>query len=468
MSTPHTFLPMVAAVLLANLSLAPPNAHAQATPSSAAPAAPAARTLSILDAGAKSDGTTMNTQAIQKAIDTLASQGGGTLVVPAANQPFLTGALFLKPGVNLRVEKDAILKGSTDLKDYPRTMTRIEGHFEEWLPALVNAVDCPGLVIEGDGTLDGSGAPFYTAFRDAIRADRTTKNLDVPRPRLIFVQKSNHLTVRGLRLLNSGFWNLHVYNCDGVTIDGLDIRAPQGSPSTDGIDIDSSRNVLINNCFISNNDDCIALKGTKGPSAMNDKDSPPVENIRVTNCTFAMGGSLVTCGSEATIVRNVVVENCTIAGPNSRGINMLRLKLRTDTPQHYSDIHYNNITLDGAGTLINIAPWTQYENLMGQPYPTHTVRNITLKNIKGRFGSFGQISPNFGDTLENFTLENVDVELTNANLRASGVANFVAQNVKINGQEWSPTIGPAPTTRPSRGGPPAGARGLNAPAQRGR
>jgi alpha-L-rhamnosidase len=454
MTTRPALIPLLAAAVLTAFSMETSKVRAQAAPPPPTAAA-SARTLSIVDAGAKADDT-MNTQAIQKAIDTLAAQGGGTLVVPAAGgKAFLTGALYLKPGVHLRVEKDAILKGSTDLKDYPLTRTRIEGHFQEWVPALVNAIEIDNLQISGEGTLDGSGTPFYAAFRTGVAERRGTKNLDVPRPRLIFIQKSKNISVKGIHLLNSGFWNLHVYNCDGVTIDGLDIRAPQGSPSTDGIDIDSSRNVLITNTFISNNDDCIALKGTKSPFALQDKDSPPVENIRVTNCTFAMGGSLVTCGSEATIVRNVVVENCTIAGPNSRGINMLRLKLRTDTPQHYEDIHYNNITLDGVGTLINISPWTQYEDLMGQPYPTHTVRNITLKNIKGKFGGFGTIRPNPGDTIENFTLEDIDVTLNNPRATFAGVTNFVAKNVKINGEEWTPTIAPAPTTRGGRGGPPA-------------
>jgi polygalacturonase len=439
-----------------------------------APPPPPARTINIQDAGAVPDGKTMNTAAIQKAIDSLAQQGGGTLVIPAAppapdaaptTSPatgpapaapaagaFLSGALFLKPGVNLHLDKGAILKGSTDARDYPTTRTRIEGHFQDWLPALVNAIETDNLRIDGEGTLDGSGAPFYAAFRNAGREGRPTTNVGTPRPRLFFLSSSNNITVSGVHLLNSGFWNLHVYKCRNVTIDGIDISAPSGSPSTDGIDIDSCQWVTIKNTSISNNDDCIAIKGSKGIDADQDKDSPPDEHIRVSNCRFTMGGSVVTCGSEATFVRDVVVEDCVVAGPNTRGINVLRLKLRTDTPQVYENIHYNNITLDGVGTLIKVDPWTQYETIpAGRQRPSHTVRNISLTNIKGTFGTFGNITPVVFqgaqlDTIEKITLENIDLKLTNAVPNFRGVKELVVKNVKINGADYVP---PPALTQPA-------------------
>jgi alpha-L-rhamnosidase len=116
------------------------------------------RKASITDFGAKADGLTINTAAIQRAIDALAATGG-TVVIPEGT--FVSGALFLKPHVNVHLDKGAVLKGSTDIKDYPTTSTRIEGHFQDWLPALINASACDGLVIDGDGTLDGSGQPFW-------------------------------------------------------------------------------------------------------------------------------------------------------------------------------------------------------------------------------------------------------------------------------------------------------------------
>ena len=114
-------------------------------------------------------------------------------------------------------------------------------------------------------------------------------------------------------------------------------------PSTDGIDVDSSQNVAIRKCYISTGDDDIALKGSKGPRADQDPDSPPVENILVEDCEIGDGNGLITCGSEATIVRNVTARNCVMSGRAT----LLTLKLRPDTPQHYEHITMDGIKLAG-------------------------------------------------------------------------------------------------------------------------
>ena len=397
---------------------------------------------SITDFGALPDGKTLSTSAIQQTIDHLASSGGGTVIIPQGT--FLTSSIFLKPGVNLHLNKDAVLKGSGLIADYPRVATRVEGHFQPWVAALINADRTDHLRIDGDGTIDGGGQPYWTAFRQAARTNRGTKNLDVPRPRMFFISRCADVQVSGLHLKDSGFWNLHVYHCDGVALSNLDIRAPQGAPSTDGMDIDSSQNVAITGCTFSVSDDCIALKGSKGPLALDDESSPPVENIIVSNCTFLQGGSIVTCGSEATIVRDVHVEHCTAEGPNSRGITVCRLKLRPDTPQDYEDLHFHDITLNGLGRIIGVEPWRQYFDLQGHAPPTRTVRNITLDDVHGSFGSFGVIQPNPGDTLENITLQNINVKLTGAPPHLVGVKNLTLNNVTINGIPYT-----GPTTQPS-------------------
>ena len=384
-------------------------------------------------AGVVGDGVTLNTERIQAAIDQLAAKGGGTLVIP--NGVYMSGAIFLKPGVNLHLDEGAVLKGSADKKDYPKSKTRIEGHFEEWLPALVNADKADHLRISGSGTLDGNGQTFWTAFWDARKQDPKVTNLAVERPRLIFIQNSSDVRVSGIKLKDSGFWNMHLYRCSEVVVENVKFEVPDGvkSPSTDGTDIDSCQNVTIRGCTYRVNDDCICLKGSKGPFAMDDKDSPPVEHIRVENCVFERGGGLVTLGSEATIVRDVVVENCRITG----SIPLVRLKLRPDTPQHYEDIHYRNIKLAGSGAIFDVKPWKQFFDLQGQLPPKSVVRNVTVKDIDGFFGSFGTISGNPETTISDIAMENINVTLKNEKLEVGKATNITVKNVIVNGKPFS-------------------------------
>lgn len=401
------------------------------------------RRLSIADTGALADGATINTAAIQSAIDKLAGQGGGTVVVPSG--VFVSGALFLKPKVDLHLEAGAVLRCTTDMRHFPVRRTRIEGHFEEGFnPALINADGCDGLHITGAGTLDGAGRPIWDQFwkmRGESKDPKTFRNLAVPRARLALIENSRGVVVDGVTFKDSQFWNLHLYRCRDVLVHGARFQVPDDykqAPSTDGIDLDSCQDVVIDGCDFSVTDDCIAAKGSKGPHAMDDKDSPPVERIRVRNCVFRRGNSMMTLGSEATIVRDVVVENCT-----ARGIdNIAVLKLRPDTPQHYEDIHFRNLTLDapsGRSTIISMQPWSQYVDLKGEAPPQSIVTNISLEGIKGRFVNFGTIRGNPGQTtISNILLKDVDVTLTKDRLETTGVRDLRFEKVLVNGKAYLP------------------------------
>lgn len=400
----------------------------------ALPVIATAADLVITDHGAVADGVTLNTAAIQSAIDAAQSAGGGRVVIPAGT--FRSGSIFLKPGVELHLAEGAVLLGSNNIEDYPKRETRIEGHFEPWRMALVNAEKIEGLRISGKGTFDGDGQPFWEAFWQRRRENPRCTNLEVERPRLIFLDRCTDVRVEGVSLRDSGFWNLHLYNCRGVVIENVRITAPATgpirAPSSDGIDIDSSRDVTVRGCHISVGDDCIALKGTKGPLADLDESSPPVENILVENCTFGDGGGILTCGSEATIIRHVIVRNCEVDGHST----VVRLKLRPDTPQHYEDLLYENIRLSGTGRVFDVNPWTQFFDLKGHEPPSRSIRGVTLRNITGSFGAFGRILGNPGDTIEGIHLEDIDLQLTRPELERGAIDNFTATNVMINGQPF--------------------------------
>lgn len=390
----------------------------------------AAEVFPITRFGAVPGGKTLNTTAIQQAIDAAARQGG---VVVISEGSFLSGSIFLKPGVELHLDKGAKLLGSNRIEDYPKRETRIEGHFEPWRMALVNAQGMEKVRIHGDGEIDGNGAVFWEAFWQRRKENPKCTNLEVERPRLMFIDRCKDVRVEGLRFRDSGFWNLHIYRCRGVVIEGLDIHAPTTGrlrgPSTDGVDIDSSQDVTIRKCKISVNDDNIALKGSKGPLADKDADSPPVENILVEDCEIGDGNGLVTCGSEATIIRDVTVRNCRITG----NATLLTLKLRADTPQHYERILIEDIQLSGSGRLLNVAPWRQFFDIQGHPPPSRKVNDITLRNIRGNSGSLGTVRGNPGDTMENVTLENIDLVLSSAGFSPGSMRNLALSNVKVNG-----------------------------------
>lgn len=420
--------------------------------------------FNISDFGAVADSKTINTAAIQKTIDEAAGKGGGVVEIPAGS--FRSGSIFLKKGVELYLAENAVLLGSTDIEDYPKRDTRIEGHFDPWRMALVNAQEMDRVRISGKGVLDGNGITYWAKFWQRRRENPKCTNLEVERPRLMFIDRCTDVRVEGISLRYSGFWNLHLYRCRDVLVDGVSITAPTRhtshrnymtpeilkgmekdsavknlpikdnilGPSTDGIDIDSSQKVTVRNCYISVNDDNIALKGSKGPLADEDKDSPPVEDILVENCEFGDGNGMITCGSEATKIRNVTVRNCRITGDAT----LLTLKLRPDTPQHYENILIENITLEGgSGRVMNIAPWTQFFDLKGHAPPSRTVNNVTLRNITGSFHNFGSLGGNPGDTLRDITLENIDLKLVDSNFRPVGVRNLITKNVLFNGVPYA-------------------------------
>src|ERR1035438_9029818 len=172
----------------------------------------------ISDFGAVADGKTVNTRPIQAAIDKCAASGGGMVVVPKGT--FLTGAIFLKLGANLNIEKDGVLKGTTNIDDYPQISTRWEGVEQQWTSALVNAEGLTGLEISGEGTIDGSGEEWLQ--NNPCRGGRGRGNADAPatpaptppptarrgRPRLIGIQNSKHVRVAGLNLHNQAVWCL--------------------------------------------------------------------------------------------------------------------------------------------------------------------------------------------------------------------------------------------------------------------
>ncbi|MCA9241972.1 MAG: hypothetical protein KDA37_17295, partial [Planctomycetales bacterium] len=214
-----------------------------------------AKDFSIVEFGAVRDARQLSTSPIQNAINAAHGAGGGRVVIPSG--VFKSGALDLKQGVQLHLAEGAVLLGSADIADFPTRKTRIEGKVQAWRPALINAESLSRVLVTGPGTLDGNGKPYWRAFWQRRSENPKCTNLEVERPRLMYFDNCNGVEVRDVRLKDSGFWNLHVYRCRGVLLEGLTITAPHGdppkiigdeqpwdersvdrAPSSDGIDVD--------------------------------------------------------------------------------------------------------------------------------------------------------------------------------------------------------------------------------------
>jgi hypothetical protein len=380
--------------------------------------------------GAVGDGVTLNTAAIQKAIDKAAKKGG-VVVIPEGR--FLTGALFFKPGTHLHIKEGGVLLGSDDITQFPLGPSRMEGRSIDYFPAVINATGVNGFSITGKGIVDGNGLKYWQAFWKRRAENPKCTNLEVSRPRLIFIRNSDNVSIEGVRLQNSGFWTTHLYKCNKAKLLGLHITSPTrpvSAPSTDAIDLDVCTNVLVNGCYMSVNDDAIALKGGKGPWADTDSTDGPNQNIIIQNCTFGFCHSAVTCGSEAIHNRNILVRNCRMDG----AAKVLWLKMRGDTPQFYEYITAENIS-GKADRMIYAKPWTQFFDLQGKEKPPVSVcENIILRNITLDCNMFADIDLSDRDFLKNFTFEDLEITAKNGILKRELFQGISVRNVRVNGK----------------------------------
>lgn len=385
----------------------------------------------ITKLGVSQDSTKIQTKKIQSIIDKAAKNGGGVIVVPKG--VYLSGALFFKPKTSLHVAEGGTLKGSDDIANYPIMPSRMEGQNLDYFPALVNAYGVDNFSISGKGTINGNGYKYYEAFWARRKENPKCTNLEVSRPRLVFVWNSNNVQFQDVKLINSGFWTNHFYKCNNVKLLDLHISSPHlevKAPSTDAIDVDICTNVLIKGCFLSVNDDAIALKGGKGPFADTDKNNGPNKNIIIEDCRFGFCHSALTNGSESIHNRNVIMRNCQIDGAT----RMLWLKMRPDTPQNYEYIRVEDIKGVAKNFLVVLA-WKQFFDLKGRPdVPLSYGNHVTLKNITLKSDTFFNVEKDENVRLSNFTFENINVEATKTAIDKSIVDGITFKNVYLNGK----------------------------------
>ena len=377
----------------------------------------------------------LHTEEIQALIDKAAANGGGVIVIPRGT--YMTGGLKFKQGTHLYLEDGATLLGSDFIGDYPLGKTRIEGETCTYFGALINADGLDGFTISGKGTIDGNGLRYHKQFWLRRKWNPKCTNKDEQRPRLVYVSNCKNVQIEGVKLQNSAFWTTHIYNSENVKLLNLSIYSlstPNHAkgPSTDAIDLDVVKNVLVKGCYMSVNDDAIAMKGGKGPWADDPTKSEGNggnENVIIEDCTYGFCHGCLTCGSESIYNHNIILRRIQV----DKATRLLWLKMRPDTPQRYEYITVENIT-GNVGQFIYIQPWTQFYDLKDRKDPPMSYSDhITMRNCQMEVGTFFNVkSQDDQYKLSNFHFENLDIKvLKNATFNQEYVEGFTVKNVNL-------------------------------------
>lgn len=366
----------------------------------------ASTTCNAHQMGAKADGVTKDTAAIQKAIDVCASKGGGTVLLQGGT--FVSGPLDLKSHVALSVAKDTLLKASEEVDDFP---VRDDAKWRRM--ALIHADRAEDIAITGEGTIDGSGQGWWTRH-----LNRPKGSPEPPRPMIVDITRSKKIRIEGVTIQNAPMYNILTNLCDGLTVRNVRILNPgRKAPNTDGIDPLSTSHVLIEHAYIDTGDDNVAIK-----SGLVERGEPivPSRDITIRDCEFVHGHGL-SIGSElAGGVQHVRVERVSFKGAD-QGI---RIKSARGRGNDIGDFHYKDITMEDVRTAIQITGYyTGYKaDDPGEPVTEHTPRfhDIYLENVTAKNSQTAvQIQGLPESPIQNIQIKNVHLQAKKA-----GVAQF--------------------------------------------
>lgn len=276
-------------------------------------------TYTISDFGAVGDGKTLNTTAIQNAIDACTSAGGGQVIVPAGK--YLSGTICLKSNIDLHLESGAELISSLDPDDMPDLMGGFEDDNRDtgWEGGcFLLARHAENVTISGSGRIDGRGRDVFYEDDDDGGSHESPLKVRGFRPRMSFLEDVRNLTVKGVTFFDAAFWTLHMAGCRNVLIDGIRIENNERGPNNDGIDPDCCQDVIIRGCNIRCADDAIVVKTT----APMTKEYGPCANILISNCILRSHSSALKIGTETWgDIHHVTMNDC-ILDSCTRGIGI--------------------------------------------------------------------------------------------------------------------------------------------------
>lgn len=360
----------------------------------------ASTTCDVRAHGAKGDGKTKDTVAIQAAIDACAAKGGGIVRLNAGN--YLSAPILLKSNITLQLDKGATLLGSADHADYP---ARVEFHLPDLQP-LVSAENAANIAIVGEGTIDGQGESWWNEAR-AVK-DHGVLGAH-PRPKLIIFDHCKHVRLEGITVQNSPMWQVVPYYSDDVVIRNIRVLAPQHSPNTDAVDPFASSHVVIDHLYADVGDDNIAIKS--GPINSPGPDDPS-RDITITDCTFLHGHGLSVGSEIAGGAQNIRAERIHFDGTD----NGIRVKANRDRGNDVSHLVFRDIEMKDVKNAVIISEY--YPKVM----PPDDVAPAPVTRL----------TPHFHDiVLENVKATGSDLAGAIVGLPEAPVAGVVLHNVKI-------------------------------------
>ncbi|MHB0999460.1 MAG: glycoside hydrolase family 28 protein [Armatimonadota bacterium] len=358
----------------------------------------------ITDYGAINDGSTINTSAIQAAVDTCAAGGGGTVVVPSGI--FVTGSVELKSKVTLYLEQGAVLKASGNLDDY-RILPIPSDEFKRIQP-WIYALEQSNVSIAGDGELDLNDEPFIdweklwaspvpeSELTDSQIIDNIVTPLERP-SQMVFFHKCSHIRIEGIAARRSPLYTISISLCRDVKIIGITIDNNLRVPNNDGINFYACRDVVIQGCVLSCGDDCIAITSISNWDTV-------CERFVISDCTMTSRSSAIRIGHMASKVRDIAINNLVISDTN-RGIGIF-----AGDNGWVKGIMISNITM--RTRLIAGGWWGNGEPLLISAADSQgVIRGISFNNVRAHSENSITIVGNKGN-VSDISLNNIRLTLS--------------------------------------------------------
>jgi len=350
-----------------------------------------ASVFDVRDFGAVGDGVTLDTKAIQAAIDRCAAEGGGRVLL-TGKRVYLSGTVVLKSGVTLWIDSGTVLRASLDKDDYPDFTPQLKYVYRDrFTRQLIYAEKQTNIGIAGPGTIDGQGT--NEAF------DARANPGDRDRPYILRFAECTGVRVREVTLLESARWCAHFLGCDDVLIDGVTILSSKRE-NRDGLDIDSCHRVRVANCRVETGDDAIVLKATA---------HRPCKNVTVVNCHLSSQAAAFKLGTESNGgFEDIVMSNCTIYDTGGAGIALLMVDGGV-----LDRVSISNVVMDNVASPIFIRLGNRARPLPDEEPPGQgMMRNIVISGIQARgAGVLGcAISGIPGACIEHLTLRDIRIQ----------------------------------------------------------